>query len=210
MATPALNNLATTLGAPVGSGDTTITVAGTGSWPTPGIFSIDSEVIGYTGKSGTTFTGCTRGIDGTAAATHAATTGAGDPTPVELRIVARHLSEIHTELDSLLPHYTVYYNSAAAQDLFVVPSSYLLYGISIAVIQSFDGTAPTISVGQASGPTEILTTTETDLTQPSGTVFTKNLAITGPYTVRLTNNQASGSTQGQLTMLLKVAPIPGG
>jgi hypothetical protein len=74
---------------------TTITVDSTAGFSTPtGTLLIDSETITYTGTTGTTFTGCTRGVSGTpgsgAAASHAdnaavvqATTftGWGSPAP---------------------------------------------------------------------------------------------------------------------------------
>lgn len=52
---------------------TTITVDDTSTFPAPasGKIKIDSEIISYTGKTGTTFTGATRGVDGTLAAAHA-------------------------------------------------------------------------------------------------------------------------------------------
>ena len=61
----------TTTGA-VLAGDSTINVAATsgGFAATYGILSIDDELIVYTGKTGTQFTGCQRGAFGTAAAGH--------------------------------------------------------------------------------------------------------------------------------------------
>jgi len=50
----------TTLNGAINSSATTITVANTASFPASGYFVIESEVIQYTGKTGTTFTGCTR------------------------------------------------------------------------------------------------------------------------------------------------------
>ncbi|MEK7574857.1 MAG: hypothetical protein AAB511_01370, partial [Patescibacteria group bacterium] len=44
-----------------------ITIA---DWPAQGIFKIDSEVISYTGRTSTSFTGLIRGASGTTAATH--------------------------------------------------------------------------------------------------------------------------------------------
>ena len=46
----------------------------TGTLPSSGIAMIETEQISYTGKSGGNLTGCTRGINGTTAATHADTT----------------------------------------------------------------------------------------------------------------------------------------
>ena len=49
---------------------TTITVDDTTSFPSAGKILIDEEIISYTGKSSTTFTGCTRGSSGTTATHH--------------------------------------------------------------------------------------------------------------------------------------------
>lgn len=51
--------------------DTTITVNSTAAFPSSGTIKIDNEEINYTAKTATTFTGCTRGANSTAAATHA-------------------------------------------------------------------------------------------------------------------------------------------
>ena len=50
--------------------DTTITVKSTTDFPTSAAFKIDDEIITYSGKTATTFTGCTRGTNGSTAATH--------------------------------------------------------------------------------------------------------------------------------------------
>ena len=50
---------------------TTITVDSTTGFETAGTITIGSENITYTGKTSTTFTGCTRGADSTSAAAHA-------------------------------------------------------------------------------------------------------------------------------------------
>ena len=49
---------------------TTITVDDTTSFPSAGKIIIDEEIISYTGKTSTTFTGCTRGSSGTTATHH--------------------------------------------------------------------------------------------------------------------------------------------
>lgn len=69
-----VNNLSTVLDGAIGAGDTTITVSSTTGFPTVGIITIDLEAIHYTGTTATTFTGCTRGFDGTTGAAHADTT----------------------------------------------------------------------------------------------------------------------------------------
>lgn len=60
----------TTLNGAIGSSDTTITVASTTFLPSSGSVIIDSERISYTGTSGNDLTGCTRGENGTTAASH--------------------------------------------------------------------------------------------------------------------------------------------
>ena len=54
----------TTLTADVSSSDTTINVADTSSFASSGTFYLGRELIKYTGKTSTTFTGCTRGYLG--------------------------------------------------------------------------------------------------------------------------------------------------
>lgn len=49
---------------------TTIPVASTAGFPVSGRIKIDSELIDYTGTTGASFTGCTRGTVGTSAAAH--------------------------------------------------------------------------------------------------------------------------------------------
>ena len=49
---------------------TTVTVDSTASFPVSGTFTVDSEDISYTGRTATTFTGCTRGANSTSEAAH--------------------------------------------------------------------------------------------------------------------------------------------
>jgi hypothetical protein len=64
----------TALSADITAASTTISVGSTTGFASRGRISIDSELIGYTGTTGTSFTGARRGMDGTTAAAH--TTGA--------------------------------------------------------------------------------------------------------------------------------------
>lgn len=59
----------------------TIDVATTTGWPTAGTLWLDSEAITYTGKTGTSFTGCTRGALNTTATYHYISDGANKRTP---------------------------------------------------------------------------------------------------------------------------------
>jgi len=91
----AVNSLQTTLGSPAGSGDVTLTLVSTTGFPTAGYVTIDNEVISYTGVSGGTLTGCTRGADGTTAAAHSA--GAA----VSATIVAAHHNSLKDEVKAV-------------------------------------------------------------------------------------------------------------
>ncbi len=64
----------TTLNGTINSSATTVVVTSTTGFGTTGTILIDSELITYSGKTTTDFTGCTRGANGTIAASH--TTGA--------------------------------------------------------------------------------------------------------------------------------------
>lgn len=67
----AVNQKSTTLtDNPLSNSATTVNVTSTSGFPSVGYISIDAEIIKYTGTTGTSFTGCTRGADGTTANTH--------------------------------------------------------------------------------------------------------------------------------------------
>lgn len=67
----AVNNKTTQLtDNPLTIGATTANVVSTAGFPTVGFISIDGEIIKYSGLTGTSFTGLTRGQDGTSAAAH--------------------------------------------------------------------------------------------------------------------------------------------
>ena len=72
----AVNGISTTLNGAIDDTVTTVTVIDTTSFPSVGYFVVDTEIINYTGKTGTSFTGCTRGSDGSTAAAHASTSTA--------------------------------------------------------------------------------------------------------------------------------------
>jgi len=66
----ALNGGDTWLNGDITSTDTTITVNSTTGFPSSGTIQIGKEQITYTGKTSTTFTGCTRGANSTTASIH--------------------------------------------------------------------------------------------------------------------------------------------
>jgi len=69
----AFGTATTTLNGTINSSATTVVVTSTTGFGTTGTILIDSELITYSGKTSTDFTGCTRGANGTIAASH--TTG---------------------------------------------------------------------------------------------------------------------------------------
>ena len=64
----------TTVSSAVAAVDVVIDVASTTNFATAGTVWIDDELIGYTGVTATSFTGCTRGVGGTSAVSHDAGT----------------------------------------------------------------------------------------------------------------------------------------
>lgn len=60
----------TALNGAISATDATITVDSTSGFAPKGRFIVDSEVISYSAATATAFTGCTRGIEGTTAASH--------------------------------------------------------------------------------------------------------------------------------------------
>lgn len=62
--------MSTTLNGSILSTDTTIAVVSAAGFTSAGVILIDFEEISYTGIAGNSFTGCTRGADGTTAAGH--------------------------------------------------------------------------------------------------------------------------------------------
>lgn len=92
----AVNNLSTSLtDNPLSSGATTVNVASTTGFPTAGYITIEAEAISYTGTTGTSFTGCTRGADGTTAASHVTATS------VFHDVVAAHHNVLKDEIKAI-------------------------------------------------------------------------------------------------------------
>ena len=69
-----IEDTTTPLDGAIGTGDTTITVIDTTAFTATGYLQIENETIKYTGKTATTFTGCTRHSEASTAASHIDTT----------------------------------------------------------------------------------------------------------------------------------------
>jgi hypothetical protein len=92
----AVNGLQTTLATPVGSGDTTLVLTSSTGFPTTGMVTLDNnEVAAYTGVSGASLTGVTRGADGTTASAHLSGVTVG------LTVVAAHHNYLKNEIEAI-------------------------------------------------------------------------------------------------------------
>lgn len=78
------NRASTTLASTFSAGATTASLTSASAFPNSGTFTVDNEIVYYTGKSTNDLTGCVRGREGTSDATH--TSG----STVDARITARH------------------------------------------------------------------------------------------------------------------------
>lgn len=161
----ARNNANTTLNGAISDSATTITVVSTTLFPSTGLVSIENEVISYTGKTGTTFTGCTRGFDGTTAVAHA------DGLAARLDVVARHhnilaeeLAAVESDLVAGLPESrggtgeTTYTNGQVliGKTDGTLAKSTLTAGTNISITNgdgsiTIDSTASGVSIGDAVG-----------------------------------------------------------
>ena len=74
---------------------TTLTVDSTEDFPTSGTVTIGTEDISYTGKTNTTFTGCTRGANSTSAAAHS------DDDPVFVSVYCKSMRAFRSFLVAL-------------------------------------------------------------------------------------------------------------
>jgi hypothetical protein len=100
-----VNNLATFLtDNPLAAGATTVNVVSTTSFPTVGILTVDFEAIHYTGTTATSFTGCTRGFDGTSDVLHVVNTQVKHDIPAAHHNVLK--DEIKAATDDLRDGFT--------------------------------------------------------------------------------------------------------
>ena len=121
-------NDSTTLDGAALVGDTTITVQSTTGFPATGTILIGTEQITYTGTTATTFTGCTRGANGT--------TAAGYPTNTA---VLAFWTEIDTGRTGALKYTFFRYNLAG--------SNYIVWADGSNPATKYDGTTLTDLTG---------------------------------------------------------------
>jgi hypothetical protein len=132
----AVNSLQTTLSTGINSGDTSIILASATGFPVAGAVVIGNEVIFYTGVSGSTLTGCTRGADGTTAAAHS--TG----VPVGAAIVAFHHNGMKDEVIAI----ESYLDTVLGKGTSVTATEFAyVHGVTSAIQTQMDLKAPKAS-----------------------------------------------------------------
>jgi hypothetical protein len=129
----ATNKATTALTADITSDATTIAVTSTAAFGTTGIITIDIERIKYTGKTSTTFTGCTRAYDGSSPASHRRNVA------VNGNIVAAHHNVLKEEIKavegalsyhgSLIPYFLGSRYAAGAYNNFGTTYGFSGYGL---------------------------------------------------------------------------------
>lgn len=134
----AVNNLSTLLtDNPLTIGATTVNVISTTGFPTAGAISIGAEIIFYTGITATSFTGCTRGADGTSAAAHALN------DQVDHNVIAFHHNVLKDEIIALESFLSTHLGLATT----VTAAEFeRLSGVTSPIQTQLNGKEPTITV----------------------------------------------------------------
>ena len=196
------------------SSATTITVVSTTAFPSSGTIQIDSEEITYTGKTATTFTGCTRGANSTTASFHpdgayvynrtstAAVSNSGGPTygksPFNLTSGESSTITWTYAADSTG---NVYFSSSVRNSGVTATSatenSNMVENINQVVIGSFNAIVTIDPLSVISGQTVTVTMTVTNNGTSALSTVTPTLSTGGNATKTL----ASGPTPSSLSSL---------
>lgn len=170
----AVNSLQTTLAATCTSGATTLTLTSTTGFPTTGLVTIDNtEVVSYTGVSGATITGCTRGADGTTAAAHLLGVTVG------LTVVAAHHNLLKDEVIAI--------ETALGTNLVNVFPATATTGTGSVVLQTSPTiNSPTLTTPALGTPASGILTNATGLPIVAGTTGTLTVARGGTGTTTST------------------------
>lgn len=176
----AVNSLETTLSSAIDNVVTTIPLTSVVGFPTAGAIAIDLEVIFYTGISGSSLTGCTRGADGTVAASHLIL------APVAAAIVAYHHNVLKDEIEALesslnlTASKALISNVSGRVDVSTVTSTELSYlsGVTSAIQSQLNGKQATLSLSNLTdaGTDGITVTGGTGAVIGSGTSLSQHVA----------------------------------
>lgn len=151
----AVNLLQTTLSGNINNSTTTVGLTSTTGFPTAGAVTIDNEVIFYTGVSGSNLTGCTRGADGTSAASH------NSGVPVGATIVAFHHNGLMAEIEAIETDLNARFGFGSTS--IVVPSS-VAFTLAATTNQAILGTTRTVTINAPTPATSSRTWTIPDIT----------------------------------------------
>lgn len=144
-----------TLSTSHGSGNTTLNVDSTDGWPSPGAGDIgigaldydnaNIEIFSYTGKTATTFTGVTRGLDGTSAVSHALGAPAGHIYSVEDLGRTWQVAAFSTDQTVARSSYTHIVDAASGAIIMTLPAAAAFDGIRFE-FKKKDSTTNTVTV----------------------------------------------------------------
>ena len=111
-----LNGAQTALNGALNNSATTITVVDTTSFPASGYIVSDTEIILYTGKTSTTFTGCTRASDSSSAASHLTAAA------VYGYVVAAHVTNLQAEVKAIETDINARFGIGASSNAISIPT----------------------------------------------------------------------------------------
>jgi hypothetical protein len=185
-----VNNCQTALTSSINNVVTTIGVVGTACFPSNGFITIDTEVIKYTGKTGTTFTGCTRASDGTSAAAHL------NAKPVSHYVIAAHHNALKDELIAMTTYFLqgdqIHITTTSTPDMLGLGTSTPAYHLDI----WGNGTSGAVAVSTSTtgSPKALAVNTSGNVTA-NGSVTAASFAGVGSSLTLLTptNLNASGT-----------------
>lgn len=190
------NPSSTTLSNNINAGVTTINVSSTSGYPASGRIKIDNELIDYTGTTGTSFTGCSRGVGGTTAVSHKNGTLVYSQNTSAFTLTSGEASTI-TWTYSADATGTVYFTSSAQNSGATATSKSA--SSNIVVIGNFTATVSVTPLNVISGQTVSVKMTVKNNGTSSITNITPNLTPGGTATKTLSSGPIPSSPYGPLS-----------
>lgn len=93
--------------------------------------------------------------------------------------------------------YTVFYGDVSPELVFTIPAGQSLDVISVEIVEAWDGSGASITVGTAGDPDLVFSTSDIELTI-AGIVFEKNVNISGVVDIQVTIIPGSGASSGSI------------
>jgi len=101
--------------------------------------------------------------------------------------------------------YTAAFGDATPANLFDVPVDFVLEGIRVVVLETWDGIGANIQLGTAGDPDRFFAIGDTELTAEVS--FDKGFHDLGPLTIQLTIAPGVGASQGQIQIQTIWIPV---